>query len=136
MITLANHGCIFLSAAWWQQHGISCLELQWIAVRILSQTCLSSCYEHNWSMYDQLRGQRHSRFAEKRWSDLVYVHFNLRLREKQLKKRINNSVSLDSAITQHMLDDWIGGEERISLLEDEVYNLKLNCILQMQVGNI
>ncbi|XP_021291046.1 uncharacterized protein LOC110421715 [Herrania umbratica] len=106
-------------AAWWQQHGISCLELQRIAVHILSQTCSSSGCEHKWSIYDQIHTLRYSRLAQKRLNDLTYVHYNLRLRENQLKKRSNNSVSLDNTLAEHLLQDWIAEAEKRSWQEDE-----------------
>ena len=89
-------------------------------MRILSQTC--SCFgcEHDWSLFDQIYNQRHNRLAQKKMNDLVYVHYNLRLREHQLRKRSNSSVSLDSAMLERLLDDWIVEEEKKALLEDEV----------------
>lgn len=110
----------YILAAWWQQHGISCLELQRIAVRILSQTCTSIQCEHNWSIYDQVHRQRHSRAAQKTINDLTYVHYNLRLRERHVKKRSDDSISLDSVLQEHLLDDWIVvGEKQAS--QDEVF---------------
>ncbi|KAJ0035527.1 hypothetical protein Pint_24187 [Pistacia integerrima] len=114
-------------AAWWQQHGISCLELQRIAVRILSQTCTSIQCEHNWSIYDQVHRQRHSRAAQKRINDLTYVHYNLRLREHHMKKRSDDAISFDSVLQEHSLDDWINeGEKQAS--QDEVF-LSLHSFL-------
>ncbi|XP_031285832.1 uncharacterized protein LOC116144531 [Pistacia vera] len=114
-------------AAWWQQHGISCLELQRIAVRILSQTCTSIQCEHNWSIYDQVHRQRHSRAAQKRINDLTYVHYNLRLREHHMKKRSDDAISFDSVLQEHSLDDWIiEGEKQAS--QDEVF-LSLHSFL-------
>ncbi|EEF43186.1 uncharacterized protein LOC8261347 [Ricinus communis] len=109
-------------AAWWQQHGISCLELQRIAVRVLSQTCSSFGCEHSWSIYDQIHGQRQNRFAQKKLDDLVFVHYNLRLRECQLKKRRGidgSSMSLDGLLPERLLNDWIVEAEKHSFQEDE-----------------
>jgi hypothetical protein len=96
-------------AAWWQQHGISCLELQRIAVRILSQTCSSFTCEHDWSMYDQLYSKRQNRLSQKKLNDIMYVHYNLRLREYQVRKRSreSKSTSVDSVLLEHLLGDWI-----------------------------
>ncbi|KAG5107041.1 hypothetical protein JHK82_044011 [Glycine max] len=96
-------------AAWWQQHGISCLELQRISVRILSQTCSSFACEHDWSIYDQIRCKRQNRLSQKKLNDIIYVHYNLRLRECQLRKRSRDSKlsSVDSVLQEHLLDDWI-----------------------------
>ncbi|XP_058000818.1 uncharacterized protein LOC110635266 isoform X2 [Hevea brasiliensis] len=106
-------------AAWWQQHGISCLELQRIAVRVLSQTCSSFGCEHSWSIYDQIHSQRQNRFAQKRFEDLVFVHYNLRLRECQLKKRSSSSISLDGVLLERLLNDWIVEAEKQPFQEDE-----------------
>jgi hypothetical protein len=96
-------------AAWWQQHGISCLELQRIAVRILSQTCSSFTCEHDWSMYDQLYSKRQNRLSQKKLNDIMYIHYNLRLREYQVRKRSreSKSTSVDSVLLEHLLGDWI-----------------------------
>lgn len=107
---LISFFCFFTSlAAWWQQHGISCLELQRIAVRILSQTCSSFACEHDWSMYDQIYSKRQNRLSQKKLNDIIYVHYNLRLRECQLRKRYRDSrsTSIDSVLLEHLLDDWI-----------------------------
>lgn len=106
-------------AAWWQQHGINCLELQRIAVRILSQTCSSFGCEHSWSIYDHIHRQRRNHLAQKRLNDLSYVHYNLRLRERQIRRRSNDPVSLDSVLQESLLYDWIVDAERPALPEDE-----------------
>ncbi|KAD3640105.1 hypothetical protein E3N88_29328 [Mikania micrantha] len=91
-------------AAWWQQHGINCLELQQIAVRILSQTC--SCFgcEHN---YDEIHRRRHNRLAQKRLNDLIYVHYNLRLKEGQLRKKMPNISTDAMLVPENLLYEWI-----------------------------
>ncbi|XP_057750262.1 uncharacterized protein LOC130968812 [Arachis stenosperma] len=96
-------------AAWWQQHGISCIELQRIAVRILSQTCSTFVREHEWSIYDQIYSRSQNRLTQKKLNDLIYVHYNLRLRESQLRKRSRDSrsTSVDNVLLEHLLKDWI-----------------------------
>lgn len=106
-------------AAWWQQHGINCLELQRIAVRILSQTCSAFGCDHNWSIYDQIHSQRHNRLAQKRLNDFIYVHYNLRLRERQIRKRSIDPVSLDSVLQESLLYDWLVETEKQLYQEDE-----------------
>lgn len=110
-------------AAWWQQHGISCLELQRIAVRILSQTCSSVGCEHNWSIFDQMYSPRHNRLAQKRLDDLIYVHYNLRLRERQSRKGLKE-ISLDNVLVERLLDDWIveADEQTLEENEETLYN--------------
>ncbi|KZV33648.1 hypothetical protein F511_12347 [Dorcoceras hygrometricum] len=106
-------------AAWWQQHGINCLELQRIAVRILSQTCSSFGCEHNWSKHDLIYGDRHNRLASTRLNEAMYVHYNLRLRERQMRKRSSDSVFLDDVLQDSSLYDWIVQLEKQALHEDE-----------------
>lgn len=106
-------------AAWWQQHGINCLELQRIAVRILSQTCSSFGCEHNWSLYDQIHSQRHNRVAQKRLNDVTYVHYNLRLRDRQIRKMSYDPIFLDSVLQENLLYDWIVESEKPVLQDDE-----------------
>ncbi|CAI9109764.1 OLC1v1009659C1 [Oldenlandia corymbosa var. corymbosa] len=106
-------------AAWWQQHGINCLELQRIAVRILSQTCSSFGCEHSWSMFDKMYSRRHNHTAQRRLNDIIYVHYNLRLRERQIRKRSGDSIPLESILDETLLYDWIVEAEKQSIQEDE-----------------
>ncbi|XP_075487023.1 uncharacterized protein LOC142526482 isoform X2 [Primulina tabacum] len=110
-------------AAWWQQHGINCLELQRIAVRILSQTCSSFGCEHNWSMHDRIYGDGHNRLVQTRLNESMYVHYNLRLRERQIRKKSSDSVSLDSVLQESSLYDWVAETEKQALQEDEATTL-------------
>ncbi|KAI9123328.1 hypothetical protein K1719_006217 [Acacia pycnantha] len=112
-------------AAWWQQHGISCLELQRIAVRILSQTCSSIGSEHDWSIYDQIYSKRCNRLSQKKLNDLIYVHYNLRLRECQLRKRSkdSSSVCIDTVLQETLLDDWVFDANLQSASGDKVISL-------------
>ncbi|XWS76719.1 hypothetical protein CRYUN_Cryun01aG0201900 [Craigia yunnanensis] len=111
-------------ASWWQQHGISCLELQRIAIRILSQTCSSIGCEHNWSAFVQVHCKRHNCLSRKRLNDHAYVHYNLRLREYQLGRKPDELVSFDSAMLESVLDDWLVESEKQAMQEDEdiIYN--------------
>ncbi|KAK9064815.1 hypothetical protein SSX86_016197 [Deinandra increscens subsp. villosa] len=91
-------------AAWWQQHGINCLELQQIAVRILSQTC--SCFGCDHS-YDEIHKRRHNRLAQKRLNDSIYVHYNLRLKESQLRNKMPNASTDALLMQENLLYEWI-----------------------------
>ncbi|KAK9086203.1 hypothetical protein Syun_028597 [Stephania yunnanensis] len=104
-------------AAWWQQHGINCLELQRIAVRILSQTCSTYGCDHNWSAFDQIHTKRQNHLAQKRLNELVYVHYNLRLRERQFRRKNESPLSLDDVLLESQLDEWT--VETQALQEDE-----------------
>ena len=89
-------------------------------MRILSQTCSSFGCEHNWSIFDQIYSQRHNHIAQKRLNDIIYVHYNLRLRERQIWKRSSDSISLDGVLEETLLYDWIVEREKQAVLEDEV----------------
>ncbi|KAH7678542.1 Ribonuclease H-like protein [Dioscorea alata] len=107
-------------AAWWQQHGINCLELRRIAIRILSQTCSSFGCAHNYSTLDHCYNTRRNRVAQKRLNDFAFVHYNLRLRERQLKRMVDDSISLDNVpFSDSFLDDWIVEPEKPAQQEDE-----------------
>ncbi|XP_071697105.1 uncharacterized protein [Rutidosis leptorrhynchoides] len=126
-------------AAWWQQHGINCLELQQIAVRILSQTCSSFGCEHNWSVYDEIHNQRHNRVTQKRSSDFIYVHYNLRLRERQIRNKMaSTSASLDNVLQEHLLYDWIVKPDKQAYHEDEDLCSEMeyeNGLMEYEEGN-
>ncbi|XP_072976552.1 uncharacterized protein [Typha angustifolia] len=106
-------------AGWWQQHGINCLELQHIAIHILSQTCICFGSEHYWSTFDHIHSTRRNCLAQKRLKDLTYAHYNLRLQERQLKRMDNDSVSLDSVLLENLLESWIVETEKPASPEDE-----------------
>ncbi|XP_021664706.2 uncharacterized protein LOC110653401 [Hevea brasiliensis] len=106
-------------AAWWQQHGISCLELQLIAIRILSQTCSSLGCEHTWSTYDQVHSKRHNCLSQKRWNELAYIHYNLRLQEQQLERKSGDLISFDSFMMESILGDWLVEAEKQAIQENE-----------------
>ncbi|KAJ6729306.1 hypothetical protein OIU85_020247 [Salix viminalis] len=99
-------------------------ELQRIAIRILSQTCSSLICEHTWSIYDHAHGKRRSTASRKRWNELTFVHYNLRLRERQLGRKPGDVVSFDNLITENILDDWLVESEKQTMQEDEeiLYN--------------
>ncbi|KAL9240750.1 hypothetical protein vseg_014934 [Gypsophila vaccaria] len=105
-------------AVWWQQHGVNCLELQQISIRILSQTCSSIGCEHNWSIHDQIHCQRQNRLAQKKIDDLVYAHYNLRLRERQVRP-LSELISLDSTLLEGLLNDWIVETDKPATQDDE-----------------
>lgn len=119
---------LILLAAWWQQHGINCLELQRLAVRILSQTSSSFGCGHTWSAFDQTLCKRRNRLSQKRLDALVYVHYNLRLKERQLRKKPEDLTSVDSELLENMLDDWVVETESSTFSQDQV------CTCEFQIA--
>lgn len=78
-------------------------------MRILSQACSSFACDHDWSIYDHIYSKRQNRLSQKKLNDIIYVHYNLRLRECQLRKRSRDSrsTSVDNVLQEHLLNDWI-----------------------------
>ncbi|CAA7398559.1 unnamed protein product [Spirodela intermedia] len=117
-------------AVWWQQHGINCLELQRIAIRILSQTCSSSgrdLHGPNLPPGQPADVSHRNRLAQKRGSDLLFVHYNLRLRERQLARGRPDEPpggggggGANAVFLEDLLDGWICDAERPAIQEDEV----------------
>ncbi|MCO5597023.1 hypothetical protein L7F22_051096 [Adiantum nelumboides] len=65
--------------AWWQNYGTRALELQRLAIRVLSQVSSASACERNWSTYGFIHSLKRNRLGHSKADDLVYVHSNLRL---------------------------------------------------------
>ncbi|CAA6662172.1 unnamed protein product [Spirodela intermedia] len=116
-------------AVWWQQHGINCLELQRIAIRILSQTCSSSgrdLHGPNLPPGPPADASHRNRLAQKRGNDLLFVHYNLRLRERQLARGRPDEPpggggggGANAVFLEDLLDGWICDAERPAIQEDE-----------------
>ncbi|XP_059065995.1 uncharacterized protein LOC131857434 isoform X2 [Cryptomeria japonica] len=58
-------------------------NIQKLAIRILSQPCSASGCERNWSMFEHIHSKRRNRLSVEKMNDLVFVHYNLRLRMRK-----------------------------------------------------
>ncbi|XP_041997203.1 uncharacterized protein LOC121747262 [Salvia splendens] len=58
-----------------------------MAIKLLSQTTSSSGCEHNWSVFERIHAKKRNRLEHQRLTDLVYVHYNLRLQNRLGSKR-------------------------------------------------
>jgi hypothetical protein len=58
--------------------------------------------------------------SRKRWNELTYVHYNLRLRERQQGRKPGDVISFDNLITENILDDWLVESDKQPMQEDEV----------------
>ncbi|KAK8941408.1 hypothetical protein KSP39_PZI009861 [Platanthera zijinensis] len=67
---------------WWRMFGSSAPQLQKLAIRILSQTSSSSGCERNWSVFEKIHTKRRNRLEHQRLNDLVYVRYNLNMRNR------------------------------------------------------
>ncbi|KAK0593106.1 hypothetical protein LWI29_035493 [Acer saccharum] len=104
-----------LPAEWWSTYGGSCPKLSRLAIRILSQTCSSMGYKRNQIQFEQIYETRNC-LERQRLSDLVFVQYNLRLRqmvEKSKEQEYMDPMSFDCLSN---VEDWITGKD--VLLED------------------
>ncbi|KAM4087712.1 hypothetical protein ACB094_07G016200 [Castanea mollissima] len=81
-------------AEWWDSYGDDCPELKKFAIRILSLTCSSSGCERNWSAFEM-----------KKMNDLVFVMYNLKIKEKRAKPlSTKEEVGLENLSSD---DEWL-----------------------------
>ncbi|KAL6335920.1 hypothetical protein AAG906_003545 [Vitis piasezkii] len=107
---------------WWRLHGYNAPHLQKLAILILSQTASSSGCERNWSVFERIHTKRRNRLEHQRLNDLVYVHYNLRLKNRFYnKKRIYDPI--DYACIDET-DFWVVDEDQPAELDvEELENL-------------
>ncbi|XP_034688130.1 uncharacterized protein LOC117916285 [Vitis riparia] len=107
---------------WWRLHGYSASHLQKLAIQILSQTASSSGCERNWSVFECIHTKRRNRLEHQRLNDLVYVHYNLRLKNRFYnKKRIYDPI--DYACIDET-DFWVVDDDQPAELDvEELENL-------------
>nr|CAD1822283.1 unnamed protein product [Ananas comosus var. bracteatus] len=73
------------------------------AVRILSQVCSTWTFERNWSTIQQVHSEKRNRLDKETLVDLLYVHYNLRLRSKG-KPPDADPIALDEI---DMTSEWV-----------------------------
>ncbi|XP_039035558.1 uncharacterized protein LOC120172051 [Hibiscus syriacus] len=100
--------------------GGSAPILQKLAIRLLSQTSSSSGCERNWSVFERIHTKRRNRLEHQRLNDLVYVTYNLHLKNRLLKKPCYDPIDYESI--DHV-DFWVTEEETPPELDiDEIDN--------------
>ncbi|CAN1797968.1 hypothetical protein LINPERHAP1_LOCUS21498 [Linum perenne] len=77
-----------VAAKWWDWFGKDTPIIQKLAIRILSQTAASSGCERNWSVFERIHTKRNNMLDHKRLSDLVFVHYNMRLKHRYVNSFI------------------------------------------------
>eukprot|EP00253_Pinus_taeda_P036453 PITA_36453 len=100
-------------AHWWESFGGQCPQLQRFAIRVPSQTCSASGCERNWSVFERIHTKKRNRLEQKRLNDLVFVQYNLRLRNQMMSK----SRDLDPIV----LDDIDPTSEWVEETEDPLF---------------
>ena len=68
--------------SWWEQFGLRTPELRTFAIRVLSQCCSATGCERNWIIFEDVHSKRRNRLEHKQINDLVFVRYNLKLRER------------------------------------------------------
>ncbi|KAF1894092.1 hypothetical protein Lal_00004011, partial [Lupinus albus] len=71
-----------MSDQWWETYGCRTLNLQKLAVCVLSQTCSASGCERNWSVFEHIHTNKRNRLEHQKFNDLVFVRYNLRLQQR------------------------------------------------------
>lgn len=114
MAIRARHN--LLPGEWWSTYGGSCPNLTRLAIRILSQSCSSRGPERNNIPFEQLHNEKLNFSERQRLCELVYVRYNLRLRQRPLlKSKCFDPISVDSI---DVVDDWVMGNNRPLLSVD------------------
>ena len=81
---------------WWSMYGrIVCPNLAPIAIRILSQTVTASNCERNWTTFSLIHTKTRNRLKIERLENLVFCHYNMRLRKRRLQREENNEQLID-----------------------------------------
>ncbi|KAB2617011.1 hypothetical protein D8674_012880 [Pyrus ussuriensis x Pyrus communis] len=105
-------------AEWWNLHGDFALNLQIIAMHILSQTTSSSVCERNWSTFALIHMKKRNRLTYTRLEKIVFCYYNMKLKlrdeEAEMNKVAENDYIdlLDIIMTAH-LDDEHGNPDAI-----------------------
>uniref|UniRef100_A0A7N2MM08 BED-type domain-containing protein n=1 Tax=Quercus lobata TaxID=97700 RepID=A0A7N2MM08_QUELO len=114
--------------SWWEQFGLGAPDLQSFAIRVLSQCCSATGCERNWSTFEYVHSKKRNRLEHKRVNDLVFVHYNLRLRERNIQrnKYAMDPISLDNI---DLMGDWVA-EEPTLLNPDDI---NWDCLNEVNV---
>ncbi|KAL9660590.1 hypothetical protein QQ045_025407 [Rhodiola kirilowii] len=114
---------------WWESYGCDAPNLQKLAIRILSQTCSSSGYERNWSVFEHIHSKKRNRLEHQKLNDLVYVRYNLRLQQrKQLRHQNYDPINIET-LDDH--SDWVMEESPPYLTNEEVDALRNDLSIDM-----
>ena len=67
---------------WWEQYGDSAPGLQHVAIRVLSQVCSAAVVDRSFSGSPQIYPDKKNKLERDVFSDLLYVHNNLRIHSR------------------------------------------------------
>nr|XP_043618511.1 uncharacterized protein LOC122590246 [Erigeron canadensis]XP_043618512.1 uncharacterized protein LOC122590246 [Erigeron canadensis] len=96
-------------AEWWSTYGGACPNLARLAIRILSQTCSLDGCKPNKISFEQIPKTKNS-LEHQRLSDIVFVQYNMRLKQMFLNKEQDSSdpISYDNI---HSVEAWVTEKE-------------------------
>eukprot|EP00253_Pinus_taeda_P028702 PITA_28702 len=122
-------------AQWWEAFGGHVPELQRFTIRILSQTCSATGCERNWSVFERIHTKKRNRLDQKRLNDLVYVQYNLRLRQNHLlnKRPDSNPIVLEDI---DPTSDWVVESCPIEFDPNEDLGLDLDLETSAEVEHV
>lgn len=69
---------------WWRYFGGSTPNVKKLAIQLLSQTSSSSGCERNWNVFERIHSKNRNRMEHKRLNDLVFIHYNFRLKNRYI----------------------------------------------------
>ncbi|XP_077243166.1 uncharacterized protein LOC143883731 [Tasmannia lanceolata] len=106
--------------AWWNQFGCDVEELQTFAIRILSQACSATGCEKNWSTFKHIHSAKRNRLEHQRLDDLVFVHYNLKIRQSDFLRK--SSTTSDPLSIDHLdvIMDWVAEEEDVIFTPEDI----------------
>ncbi|KAG8057269.1 hypothetical protein GUJ93_ZPchr0002g24816 [Zizania palustris] len=106
-----------LPVAWWDNFGNETLELQNLAMRVLSQCCSATVCERNWAIFEYIHSRKISRLERSRLNDVVFLHYNQKLRERNFHRRKDaiDPISLDNI---DVLEEWVSEEPSFLCTDD------------------
>ncbi|KAK5824519.1 hypothetical protein PVK06_019294 [Gossypium arboreum] len=112
-------------AEWWINYGSCAPQLQRIAIKVLSQTTLSSNCERNWSSFSLIHTKKRNRLKHRKLQKLVYVHYNMRLKLRHMQRKSAqeleisfNPINLDNIFKEEREDATLDGEQNFSWLPE------------------
>lgn len=96
-------------ATWWSLYAADYPELQRFAVRILSQKCSITQCKRSRSMFGNLQKKSRNRLENQRLNDLIFVHFNLHLQQRQSDASKGRSMkdTYDPEAVDANMADWV-----------------------------
>ncbi|XP_058782570.1 uncharacterized protein LOC131657094 [Vicia villosa] len=106
---------------WWDTYGTEAPNLQKLAIRTLRQTCSASGRERNWSVFEHIHSKKRNRLEHQKLNDLVYVRYNLRLKNRTKKKQNYDSINFET-LGDH--SNWVLEDSPPFLTTEEVEKLR------------